>query len=215
MSNIKTETHLQDALDSEFAWRIKEISTLKILVKTGRGIHANTAVRAGIPILYAHWEGFIKKSATYYLEYINNQRFKYKELKSCFVVFGIKRHINALVESKSSSVLIEALEFIRANMDERAKLKVESAIRTEFNLSSKVFSNIGKALGLQLSWYEPRYNLIDESLLNRRNTIAHGEYLDVDANGFRDLADEVILLLRTFKTDIENAVSLQSFKSAA
>lgn len=215
MSSIRTEAQLQDILDKEFSWRLKEISDLKFLVKSGQNIRTTSALRAGIPVLYAHWEGFIKNAAASYIEYVNNQRLPYSELKSCFIVLGIKRHLDTLADSKSAIGLVGALEFVRSNMDEQAKLKVNSVVRTESNLSSKVFSNIGVAIGLDLQWYEPRYNLIDESLLKRRNSIAHGEYLDVAADGFWSLANEVILLLRSFKTDIENAVALKAYRVAA
>ena len=128
---------------------------------------------------------------------------------------GVKRKINDLISSKNSNVSISTLEFLRDELNERAKLKIESAIRTEFNLSSKVFDNIAKSIGLSTQAYEARYNLIDESLLSRRNYIAHGEYLDVDSDGFRDLADEMLLLLRSYKTDIENAASLEDYKVSA
>lgn len=175
----------------------------------------NTAVRAAIPLLYGHWEGFIKNSSTSYLEYINGQALTYRELKSCFIVFGLKKKLNELASSKNSITSISTLDFLRNELDERAKLKIDSAIRTEFNLSSKVFTNIATSIGIDAQKYESRFNLIDESLLNRRNHIAHGEYLDVDADGFRGLADEILMLLRWYKTDIENSVLLGYFKISA
>ena len=215
MSKIKTIEQLQNTLDREFSWRLKEIANLKIVVRTSGMMSKNTAVRAAIPLLYGHWEGFIKNSSTFYLEFVNGQSLTYSELKTCFVVFGVKRKINDLIASKNSNVSITTLNFLREELDERAKLKIESAIRTEFNLSSKVFSNIASSIGLSTSNYESRYHLIDESLLNRRNHIAHGEYLEVDSEGFRDLADQILILLRLYKTDIENAVSLEEYKVRA
>lgn len=215
MSKIRTIDQLQNTLDSEFSWRLKEIANLKIVVRTSENMNKKTAVRAAIPLLYGHWEGFVKNASTYYLEFVNGQSLTYKELKSCFVVFGVKRKINDLVSSKNSNVSISTLEFLRDELNERAKLKIESAIRTEFNLSSKVFSNIANSIGIDTQAYEARYHLIDESLLNRRNHIAHGEYLDVDSEGFRELADEILFLLRSYKTDIENAVSLEEYKISA
>jgi hypothetical protein len=211
MSKIRTLDQLQTILDSEFSWRLKEIASLKIVVRTSDHISKSTAVRAAIPLLYGHWEGFIKKSSTHYLDYVNGQSLTYRELKSCFIVFGVKRKINDLVNSKNSSVSIATLDFLRNELDERASLKIESAIRTESNLSSKVFDNIAKSIGINTQNYESRYHLIDESLLNRRNYIAHGEYLDVDSEGFRELANEILYLLRSYKTDIENAVSLKEY----
>ncbi len=215
MSKIRTIDQLQNTLDSEFSWRLKEIANLKIVVRTSENLNKKTAVRAAIPLLYGHWEGFVKNASKYYLEFVNGQSLTYRELKSCFVVFGVKRKINDLVSSKNSNVSISTLEFLRDELDERAKLKIESAIRTEFNLSSKVFANIANSIGINTQAYESRFHLIDESLLNRRNHIAHGEYLDVDSEGFRELADEILFLLRSYKTDIENAVSLEEYKISA
>jgi hypothetical protein len=215
VSKIKTLNQLQIMLDKEFAWRLKEIADLKFVVKKSEGLRQSTAIRAGIPLLYAHWEGFVKNSATYYLDFVNGQNLKYEQLKSCFVVFGVKKQLNDLINSKTSEISITTLDFLRNELCNKAKLKIDSAIRTESNLSSKVFSNITTSIGLDTSQYESRYNLIDESLLNRRNHIAHGEYLDVEANAFSDLADEILVLLRMFKTDIENAATLGYFKLIA
>lgn len=215
MSKIRTLNQLQDTLDREFSWRLKEIANLKIVVKTSENLSKKTAVRAAIPLLYGHWEGFVKNASTHYLEYVNLQSLKYSQLKSCFVVFGIKRKINELVSSNNSRVSISTIDFLRNELNERANLKIDSAIRTEFNLSSKVFVNIARSIGINTQAYESKYNLIDKSLLNTRNHIAHGEFLDVDSDGFRGLADEIIFLLRSYKTDIENAASSGDYKISA
>lgn len=96
-------------------------------------------------------------------------------------------------------------------MGNRAEIQVRSAIDTESNLKAHVFEQIAASIGINLNAYESRFNLIDESLVARRNRIAHGEYLDIDSNGWRTLADDVIALMRNFKTDIENAASLSRF----
>ncbi|HCJ7274010.1 TPA: hypothetical protein NVH30_003672 [Vibrio cholerae] len=215
MSKLRTIDQLQNALDKDYAWRLKEIANLKVIVKRSETINKKTAVRASIPLLYGHWEGFIKSSSTSYLEFVSCQSLKYNELQSCFVVFGVKKKINELIDSKNPHVSISTLDFLRNELNEKAKLNLESAIRTEFNLSSKVFSNIAKSIGIDTEKYESRYNLIDEGLLNKRNYIAHGEYIDVDSDGFRNLADEILHLLRLYKTDIENAASLAAYKKSA
>lgn len=99
-------------------------------------------------------------------------------------------------------------------LNQTAVMKIDSAIRTEFNLGSKVFANILRSIGFGTEGYEARFNLIDESLLKRRNYIAHGEYIDVEAEGFRELADEILSMLRWFKTDIENAASLEQYRKS-
>lgn len=215
MSKIKTLGQLQDSLDIEFSWRLKEIANLKIAVKKSDTLSKKTLVRAFLPLLYAHWEGFIKNTATKYLDFVNGQNLKYCDLQNCFVVFGIKRHINNIISSKKAAVSISTIDLIRSELNNKAKLKIDSAIRTEFNLSSSVFENIATSVGIDTSPYEARYHLIDESLLKRRNYIAHGEYMDIDSEDLRKLADEVLGLLRLFKTDIENAASTSKYKLIA
>lgn len=97
-------------------------------------------------------------------------------------------------------------------MENTARLQLGSAINTESNLTSKVFSNIATSLNINISGYTSRFNLIDESLVHRRNKIAHGEFLDIGGPEFGDLLDEVLQIMREYKIDLENAASLAAYK---
>jgi hypothetical protein len=212
MKRLQTQNQLQDFLDEELGWRIKEISTLKSAVKSSAFISEQTLVRASVALLYAHWEGFIKSAATGYVSYVNNQDLNYSELKTCFVVLGFKKTLHDVQQSKQSQLNATLIDFLRDGLDKKSKLKIDTAINTESNLSASVFENILHAVGFDTQPYEARSNLIDESLLKRRNTIAHGEYIDVAKDDWAKLADEVLQMLRQFKTDIENAMAQSAFK---
>jgi hypothetical protein len=211
---IRSISIFQDELDKGFAWRVKEISGLKMSVESkAMSLARSTLIRAGVPLLYAHWEGFVKQASQDYLEYVSNQRLKYNELSSCFVVFGAKKYLSHVVESRRTAVNIAAVEFFRSGLEQRADLSLSNAINTKSNLKSEVFLDIAMSLGVPLDSYSTYSKLIDESLLARRNAIAHGEYLDLDADAFRGLADEVIKLLRMYKDDLQNQASLGAFRA--
>jgi hypothetical protein len=212
MNKLRTANDLQDYLDAEYGWRIKEIATLKAAIRTAGLMPERTLIRAGLALLYAHWEGFIKNALTGYLNFVNTQGLSYDELPSCFVVLGMKKQINDLFASRNSAVSIAAIDFLREQLGQRAQMKIDSAINTESNLSSKVFNNLLVAVGFDPQAYETRANLIDESLLRRRNSIAHGDYLEVARADWGQLADEVIAMLRQVKNEVENAVALEKFK---
>jgi len=214
-SRPRTLSLLQDYLDGEFSWRLKEIADLKIAVRQSELLRQKTVIRAAIPLLYAHWEGFVKKASSGYLEFVDYQGHKYQELMSCFIVIGLKKSLNEVSDSKRSHTSISAVEFILDELSKNTNLKLDSAINTKSNLGSVVFENISLAIGLDPTPYKTKYKLIDESLLKRRNNIAHGEYLDVNSDEYRDLADEVIGLIRGFKTDIENAATMEKYKRPA
>lgn len=211
MSKIRTLTQLQEALDAEMSWRIREIADFKLATKA-QTLTSPTFIRAGVALLYAHWEGFIKAASKDYLNFVDNRGHLYKELKTCFAVFGLKGRLTVLGESRKAKANIEALDFVLAEMDKPAKLSRAGTIDTEANLTSTVFANIAASLDISISPYATKFNLIDESLVNRRNKVAHGEYLDLPASDFLVLADDVLQMMRSYKTDIENAASLQSYK---
>lgn len=166
-------------------------------------------------MVYAHWEGFIKSASEAYLEFVNNQGHRYRELQTCFVVFGMKGKLALLGDSKQARTNIEVLDFVMSEMDQPAKMALSNAIRTESNLTSTVFRNIAQSINVSIKQYEPRFPLIDESLVGRRNSIAHGEYLGLEPGEFIQLADEILLMMRWYKTDLENAATLKEYRRAA
>ena len=48
--------------------------------------------------------------------------------------------------------------------------------------------------------------------MRRRNKVAHGDYLDLDPADFRTLADDVLQMMRDYKTDLQNAASLATYR---
>ncbi len=181
-------------------WRIKEISTFKLAARTN-GVNQKVFVRAGVALVYAHWEGFIRAAPEAYLNFVDNQGHVYRDLKSSFAIFGLKGKLVLLVESRQAKPNIEAFDFVLSELDKPDRMNMSSAIDAESNLTSKVFANIATSLDIATTGYETKFKLIDESLVRRRNKVAHGEYLDLEADDFRTLADEVLQIMRDYKTD--------------
>ncbi|WP_080194709.1 MAE_28990/MAE_18760 family HEPN-like nuclease [Salmonella enterica] len=211
MSKIRTLEGFQDYVDTEMAWRIKEIAHLTASIDKSSSLAQRTIIRASIPLLYAHWEGFIKNSAAMYIEYISNLKLNYSELEDCLIVLGMRKKLFEITSTNKHDIISESLKFILTRQKEKAILKFDSAIQTESNLKSHVFDNIAKSIGVSVEHFNTKYNFIDESLLKRRNCIAHGEYLDIDANEWRNLSKETLTLMRTFKNEVLNNASTRKY----
>ena len=212
MNKIRTSTQASDLLDREFAWRLKEIANLKSSIRTAESIIRKTLLRAGVPLLYAHWEGFVKNAAEIYLNYVANQRHTYNELKSCFVVHGVKAKLNLLIDAQKAELNTSIVDFLLDELNERASIPYKDIINTQSNLNSSVFKSIAYSIGIDPSAYATKYIFIDKSVLGRRNSIAHGEYLDLNIDDYNKLSDGIISLLRQFKTDVENALTFNAYK---
>lgn len=211
MAKIRTLDSFQDYVDSEMAWRIKEISQLTGAIDLSTSASQRTMIRASIPLLYAHWEGFIKKSSEKYIEYLSNLRLRYADLEECLIVLGMRKQLNVIVTTNKHDLLSESLNFILSGQSERATLNFDSAIHTESNLKSHVFDNIAKSIGVSVEQFTTKYNFIDESLLKRRNSIAHGEFLDVNAKQWKEISQETLTLMRCFKNELLNNASTKRY----
>lgn len=215
MKQLKTADLLLDHMDQDMAWRIKEVHQLKIAVQNASGSNIHAHIRAGVSMLYAHWEGFIKGAANAYVNYLSYRANRNSELKPCFVALGMKAKLTSVNASSKSEAAIQAVTYLLNEMNQPIRLPRSDAISAESNLSSTVFLNIASWIDIDPTPYSARFPLIDTTLLQSRNRIAHGEYLNITADRFYQLTAEILEMLRWFKTDIENAVVGSSFLKAS
>jgi hypothetical protein len=213
MSKLRSLNDLQDRIDEEFAWRLKELDSLKKIVRQASLLAKKTAIRSAICLAYSHWEGFVKRAAEYYIEFVSNQRLQFDQLADCFVWIGARRHLASMESDGKIVAAVSGVNFFRTKLNERAYLRLPGHVNTRSNLNSEVFENIALTVGISTDAFRARYNQIDESLLGRRNRIAHGEFLDIDQTSCISLVDDVIGLLRMFKTEIEDAASSRKYAS--
>lgn len=208
---IRSAEDLTDYLDYDLAWRRKEIIELRAMAKSAKAKKADVHVRAGVAMLYAHWEGFIKNASNAYVVFVSARGMKTRELQDSFIALSIKNKLTQMGDSGKSSVAVPAIAHLMSLLDKPALLP-SAGITAEGNLKSEVFVNIAGWLGIDVARYSARFNLIDETLLASRNKIAHGEYLSISPERFETLAEEMLELMMWFKTDLENAAVLKSFQ---
>lgn len=213
---IRTQDELIDRVDQQLIWRRKELTEIRTLIQECHQdcSRQRTLIRAGVALLYAHWEGFIKISGTYLLEYISEQRCIHADLNPNILSIILRKHINTAKHSKKVSVTEELVEFFCTKMQARARISTKGVIDTGSNLSSSFLYEILWMLGLDKTIYASKKMLIDEKLVNQRNHIAHGEPLDITVADFLELYDEVHILLDIFRTQVQNACIEKTFLRA-
>jgi MAE_28990/MAE_18760-like HEPN len=208
---IRTKENLIDALDNEIAWRKKELSYLKGNVKTNNP-YFKTHLRTAIVLLYAHWEGFVKNSCELYLSYIKSLRMKYEDLGENIIALSLKSLLNEFEQTNKSTIHCQIIDFLLNKLNERANVPNENIIRTGSNLNSNILREILTTVGLDYSIYELKNNLIDTVLLKNRNSIAHGEYIELDEIDFNELHTEIISMMDDIKNRLSNMVVLELYK---
>lgn len=212
---IRSATELQDLLDNSLARRKRELTTLRFqIINCRRNHEQDVLLRTALPMLYAHWEGFIKYTATAYLQYVSRQRIPLRNLRRNFIALACRNEIFTSSQAKKVSLHQQMLEHIFNNLDNALPLYFPESIDTDSNLTSSVLKEIFCTIGIDFdhSW-ETKIPLIDHQLLKNRNEIAHGELTPVDIETYEQLHSFVILSLIEFKKAIENAVALKIYIS--
>jgi hypothetical protein len=214
---IRTELQLCEIIDADLIWRKKELTDLKFLLETAaaRRERKPALLRGAVTLLYAHWEGFIKAVALSYLEYVATLGLRFEELSSNFLALAARRLLNGGTGAKRVQVHLEITKFFRSGLSQKSNLPYKDGIRTQGNLSSDVLKEIIDSLGLDFSPFEAKSNLIDDILLRSRNTIAHGEYLQMTEERYEELSRDVLEMMENFRTQVQNAAVLHAFQANA
>ena len=210
---LRSVSELVDFLNEELTWRKRELTTMKFLVSRRRRHEREVMLRAGICMLYAHWEGFIKSAATGYVNYVALKGLKYCDLSPSMVALGLRGRLQAAEVTNRITIHTEVTEFLMSDMRENARLPWEDAISARGNLNSDVLQEIVHLLDIDYLPYETKKALLDERLLANRNEISHGQRLSIDRAYYDGLHDEVVNLLNMFRDDVENAAFVKRFRS--
>jgi hypothetical protein len=211
-SKIRTTLDLNDSLDKHITWRKKELIYIRTVVEKQRGKSVATVlIRTAMPILYAHWEGFVKNAATDYLEFVDRQNKTYQDLSPNFIALGMKRKLNEAHITNKATVFVEAMKFITDGLSNKCSLQWKESIDTYANLNSSVLQEILCILGLDYLPYKAQEKFIDERLLKNRNEIAHGEDVIIDMDQYVETHQKVIDLMELLKNQIQNAATSKQY----
>lgn len=222
MKDPRTTTLLYEAIEEEYSWRIKELSQFKSSTLSAKGGAQKGMIRAGIALLYAHWEGFIKKVADLYYEFVSYQNCRLKELSDCFVSIVLRGEIERLQESRKMKIHNEVMNMFFERQDQTANFSKTSPFRTS-NLKYELFEDVCIMIGVKVTSFHERYKrsgydwdiqkTIDKDLVERRNSVAHGDYISVTEKEYKELYDVIINgLLRTFKEAVMDAAQNKQYK---
>ena len=126
-----------DKIIGDFSWRRKELTLLKNKIPSVKNPLQSAMIRATLPLLYAHWEGFVKISLSYYLEFVSFRGLKHNELKTQFIALSLQKKIGALKENSIQSKT-QIIDFIYSSSEKQSNIPTQNIINTKSNLKYDV-----------------------------------------------------------------------------
>ena len=209
---IRSLVQLDEFLDAELSRRKRELTTLKFMVGTRRQHERVLLLRAGVCILYAHWEGFIKSAGTAYVSFVATRGLKYRDLGVNFVALGLRREIEQAGRSNRRRTQTALAARLLSGLNERARFDVEQAVDTRSNLNSETLSDIFSVLGFNDKDYLLERQRIDQKLIAKRNGIGHGESIEIDVDEYTELHELVLRMVEQFRIDVGNAAATGEYR---
>jgi RiboL-PSP-HEPN len=210
---VRSVEELESALDNDFVWRRREFTTIKLLISGARKHEKMVLIRAGIALLYSHWEGHVKLASEIYIGYLNSLAYNYSDMKPNFIQLSLADKFSKGFSLKKFSSRKDICEYLTNGHSQPFKIDEKKVVDTESNLKSKVLFNIMEQLGLDTQPFILKENFIDSVLLNNRNKIAHGEKVNENAleDAYAELEAELMQMILTFQNLIRNAASNKEY----
>lgn len=186
-----TANDLRAELEAELAWRQEDLAFFKNQVNNiSDELEKDKYRKSLVLILYSHMEGYIKIALQTYIKYINEQNLPRKDVVSGLMAASMNPEFNAydtldrkcdifrreLPEDTVLHRFFRRVDFIDRLEDfKNAPLVIEdSVINTESNLWYVVLQKNLYKIGLPVDMFE-QYRRDIDALVNRRNSIAHGD----------------------------------------
>jgi hypothetical protein len=204
---------LQTALDTDLIWRRKEISSLVTLVKTCDLATKDCVLRAAVPLLYAHWEGFGKECILRYLEFVSYRRLQFKQLTPAFLYLASYPSLSRIGGVNVKDAL-EAIQNFIARADATNKDNFRKRVDTRSNLRWDVLEDLLYSCGLDPADIKSNGEFIDKELCDPRNKIAHGGGAAPTLDVFLRRRERAFDIMTQLQTMVVNAATNGSYKAS-
>jgi hypothetical protein len=184
---------MADAVDR----RREEIGLVQRVVANEEGsILEQAAAIMALPVLYAHWEGFVKEMIGEYIEFIEKQDLEPPKADPTIFSFAMRKRLNALIQSGSTERMTDFASWVVGSATGPVRFEDKSVV-TGGNLSYNRLKDLCGSLKIDVAQLDEDKKKLD-ALVNRRNNIAHtGRPPKLDR---RNVTEDVALVLRLIET---------------
>lgn len=210
---VRSLYELETILDQDLSWRRREFTTIKFLVEGARRHQKVVLMKAGIALLYSHWEGHVKKASEAYLCYLMHLSPQYGDMTDNFAHLSLADKFSEGFSINNYKSQKEIFDYIKTGLTEKFEVNEKLVVDAESNLKSQVLSNIMNKIGLDYRPFELKEMFIDSIMLKVRNHISHGDRIDETEimHAYDEMEKELLNMIVTFQNLIRTAASNKDY----
>jgi len=210
---IRTPSQFTDQLGKNLAYRKRELTNLLNAVVSSKAQKKEPVSKAAVCLLYGHWEGFVKFGGTCLANFVHFTGTSTSRLSNGFIAACVQQKLRQVRNTKKLSLARELVDLTRHPNTELEPLQWGSVIQTHDNLNLESLREILELVGCDTTYYETKKGIIDEQLVEYRNSIAHTGFSEFDSNDYPLLHTKMLEIIERFRDDLENAVSNETYLS--
>lgn len=202
------QTTFLDQLSADRVWRARELSDLRAMHHRASSERERSVASRSIVVLsYAHWEGYCKKSAEIFLDYLEAIKIPYQQLPPDMLLGAIAASMDGYRDTadnlNSRKKLLDEIRLKTGGSFERFDRRI---ILPRSNLNFERLKFICATIGADISPFQQFRLKIDKELVKWRHEVAHGELFILERNlvdSHTRLCEDLLFLTKdTFETAI-------------
>jgi hypothetical protein len=205
---------LIDELYLNKEWRIEEIKKIGIVIENFIELESKSLFfRSLIPMIYAHWEGFVVSSIKKYFECLNSYNFSIKDMDIGYIVTALEEKLENIIKSQNFDKRKKHLRVLLSCLNDRIRFS-NKKIDTKSNLNFDILMIICEKLKFNKNKFKDYKSDLNE-LVNIRNAIAHGDTPTFEFESYKEIEKYILLvdnLMLDFISEIEDIVIKEKFK---
>lgn len=217
MKHTTSQIALKQAIADSFDRRRNALTeTFRVVIVHKDTVLVPRACAMAVPMIYAHWEGYIKEVLQLYIEFLEDLALPQRDVSAALLAYAWSGSFRKLKDNLSHAKQVEITQRLIASLNEVLVFeKTERRIDTRSNLYFDVLEELAQCLCLDISPLKTAKRKLD-ALVNRRNQIAHGgreqtlTLLDVEEH--REL---VLDLMQQFESILVSAIDTTAYRRAS
>ncbi|WP_336777563.1 MAE_28990/MAE_18760 family HEPN-like nuclease [Pantoea sp. USHLN256] len=158
-----------DEINEMNVWRDGEFAKFKI---NPNEVDSQLWARMCVPMIYAHWEGFVVSSLKMLLKHLNALNLRPTQIPTKLIVVGLGDYYRTLSGKQSFSQRCDFTDRFHNLLSDTIKFKTK--VETKSNLKSEVLNELCQMFDFEFKKFK-EVNPILDRLVQVRNCIAHGE----------------------------------------
>ncbi len=191
-------------------WRDGELAKFKI---NPHKVEQQLWDRMCIPMIYAHWEGYVVSSLRVLIGHLNKLQLNPGDVDTKLIVIGLGKTYNSLSGKQSFDQKVDFTDKFIALFESAIKFKKD--IDTKSNLNSKVLKELCNMFGFNFEKFKDVISDIDR-IVTFRNKIAHGENSILpDTDSIETYISSVAEATDIFMQEIDQFLSNESYLQKA